>query len=405
MNMLTLRDRPKDRDRDRSSEAAVPRFERAIYLDHHATTPVDERVAALVLDAMVNTYGNPASVDHHIGDVAALAVADARRAVAGLVGAEADDVRFTSGSTEAIRVAMAMAKAEVGDRPLRIVVSRAEHKAVIEAAAALERVGAATIRWLGVDGVGDVNLSEVADTLEAGADLLCLMAANNEVGTIYPVEQVARLASSFGAAILVDATQAAGRIDINATGWNLDYLVLSAHKLYGPKGVGALVARDANRISVETLGGHEGTQNVPGAVGMGEACRLRMIERPMDEARITELRDRLQAALLAEVPDIVVNGSIVNRLSNNLHISVLGADNGAVTARLHRTVAISTGAACSSGSEAPSHVLRAMGLADALQHSALRISPGKFTTSDEIDRAAVMIAAAVQQVRAMGGGR
>jgi cysteine desulfurase len=375
----------------------------AIYLDYHATTPVDRRVAQVVLDAMVTTFGNANSVDHRFGSDAAALVLDARGSVAELVGAEADDVRFTSGATEAISIALRMAKADCPDRPLRIALSCAEHKAMIEAARLMEGAGLATLRWLGVDQRGRTALAELVEALRDGSDLLCLMAANNEVGTINPIEAAAGVAAQAGVAILVDATQAAGRLPIDVGSWGVDYLVLSAHKIYGPKGVGALVARGSNRISAAVIGGHEGTANVPGIAGMGEACRLRLVERDEDEPRIEALRDRLEAALLAQVPDLMINGDVANRLGHNLHVSALGADNGAVTATLHRSVAISTGSACTSGAQEASHVLRAMSLAPELQESALRISPGKFTTTDEVDCAAAAIAAAIRQVRAARG--
>ncbi len=356
-----------------------------------------------MLDAMTSAFGNSYSVDHSFGATAATLVDEARGSVAELIGAESQDVRFTSGATEAIRIAFRMALVECEGRPLRIALSRAEHKAVLVAAKMMERAGQATLRWMDVDDRARIDGSQLEDAIEGGIDLLCLMAANNEVGTIYPTKAVATMATRARVRILVDATQAAGRLEIDAIGWGLDYLVLSAHKIYGPKGVGALVAEGANRLSDDVLGGHAGTENVPGAVGMGEACRLRLLERDEDEPRISQLRDRLQEALLAQVPELVINGDLSNRLSHNLHVSAPGAENSAVTAALHRRVAIATGSACSAGAQEPSHVLRAMALAPELQESALRISPGKFTTMHEIERAAADIAEAIRHVRSAKG--
>jgi cysteine desulfurase len=197
----------------------------------------------------------------------------------------------------------------------------------------------------------------------------------------------------------VDATQAAGRIDLQAGAWALDYLVLSAHKLYGPKGIGALIGPDVHSSVADLIQGHAGTPNVPGVAGFGEAARLQQLEGATDEGRVTALRDRLQTALEATVPGLIVNGDPNNRLSHNLHICVPGAANDAVVARLRGKIAISTGSACMSGAQGPSHVLRAIGLPTALLDCALRISPGKFTTAEEIDRAGREIAEAIAGAR------
>ena len=270
--------------------------------------------------------------------------------------------------------------------------------------AASQRGGRANVRWIEVDGRGRVSLSDLEAVLGLGVDLLCFMAANNEVGNVYPICEAAKRATRSGTEILVDATQAAGRVDIQAHRWGIDYVVLSAHKLYGPKGVGALVAPDAQSATANLVCGHEGTPNVPGIVGFGEACRLRSFEMAEDECRIGALRDRLEARLRAAVPGLVVNGDLENRLSHNLHVSAVGAPNDAVVARLRRKVAISTGSACTSGAQGPSHVLRAMKLSKELQEGALRISLGKFNTVEEIDHAAAEIGQAIDAVRSAAGG-
>jgi cysteine desulfurase len=391
------------RSQSHPPEAAV--WSSPVYLDHHATTPVDPRVVKVVCRMMTETFGNPNSVDHLFGEAAAAIVEGARGDVARLVGAPPEHVRFTSGATEAIRIAIGIARANAAPTALRVAVSRAEHKAVLDTLSALERDGQAVLHWIDVDAMGRVSLSDVAGALSKGIDLLCLMAANNEVGTLHPVRQIADLAREAGVAILVDATQAVGRVPLDAADWGIDYLILSAHKLYGPKGAGALVGPEACTPVADHVCGHVGTPNVPGVAGLGAACQLRLAEASADEERIAMLRDRLEEALVEHVPGLVVNGDRANRLSNNLHVSAPGAPNDAVVARLRRRVAISTGAACSSGAQAPSHVLQAMGLPVALQDSALRISPGKFNTIDEIDRAAAEIATAIADVRMMMGTR
>ena len=371
----------------------------SIYLDHHATTPVDPRVAKVVLHAMTEAFGNANSADHQFGETAAALVANARESVALLAGADVLDVRFTSGSTEAIRLAVMHAHAKRPKAVLRVAMTRVEHRAVLDAVANAARTGLVEFRWIDVDDQARVSLDSIGEALTAGVDLLCVMAANNEVGTVYPISTIAAQAHSARAAVLVDATQAAGRLPLKAREWGIDYLAISAHKLYGPKGVGALIAPGAAREAADSLFGYAGTPNVPGISGFGEACRLRCLEMGEDESRIAALRDYLESTLLASIDDLVVNGDRNHRLSHNLHVSVPGVPNDAVVARLRRTVAISTGAACSSGAQTPSHVLRAMGLPAPLQEGALRMGLGKFNTRDEIDRAAAEIANAISAVR------
>jgi cysteine desulfurase len=371
-----------------------------IYMDHHATTPVDSRVADVVVNAMVKVFGNASSVDHSHGEAALDLVHCATAEVAALVGSEPENIRFTSGSTESIRFALGHAVAMHGHQKLRVAATMVEHQAVLDALRIAHRAGLVEVVWIEVDGEANLRPESLYAALEQGIDLLCVMAANNEVGTIYPIEQIARDAHGIGAKVLVDATQAAGRVDLRSQEWDLDYLAFSSHKIYGPKGVGALAVGEANVHSelTEHVVGHSGTLNVPGIVGFGEASRLMMLEGTEDEKRVRELRDRLEASLLAGLPGIVVNGNRMNRLSHNLHISLPGIPNDAVIARLRDRVAVSTGAACSSGAQTPSHVLRAMGLSDDLQDGAIRIGLGKNTTGVEIDRAGAEIIAAAREV-------
>jgi cysteine desulfurase len=243
-------------------------------------------------------------------------------------------------------------------------------------------------------------LEAVRRALESGMDLLCLMAANNEVGTIYPVDAVSREARARGCTVFVDATQAAGKIPLSVSACEIDYMALSAHKMYGPKGVGALVYAGSEGMTGRSPDGTgPGTPPVPGIVGLGQACRLRALEMEEDETRIAGLRDQLERSLCDAIPGLVVNGDRSNRLAGNLHISVPDVPGDAVIARLRRQVALSTGAACSSGAQEPSHVLRAMGLAPALQEGALRMGLGKATTGADVAAAASSIAAAVAAAR------
>lgn len=372
-----------------------------IYLDHHATTPVDPRVADVVLYAMTGAFGNANSIDHAFGETAGALIATASEAVADLAGSAPRNVYFTSGSTEAIRLGLAHAISRGRCSPLRVALTNVEHKAVIDAVLIAARTGQVKPLWIEVDAQGCLLADSLQTALHEGADLVCVMAANNEVGTIYPLPEVALRIRESGAAIMVDATQAAGRIPLHARDWGIDYLVISAHKLYGPKGVGALISpvEDLRTQISDLIWASEGTPNVPGIAGFGEACRLRNLEMADDEPRIAALRDRLQYGLTAAIPDMAVNGHLCCRLSSNLHVSVPGIPNDAVVARLRKSVAISTGSACASGAQGPSHVLQAMALPEELQEGALRIGVGKFNTEGEIDRAAKEITAAVASVK------
>ena len=370
-----------------------------IYLDHHAATPLDPRVADLLVEVQRIGFANPNSA-HAAGRSARRWIERARGEVASLVGAEPEDVRFTASASEALALALAYAMQD-GPRPLRVVCSPIEHPALLSALDVQERAGRVAVSWLSVDGQGRVQIGDLVAALP-GADLLCLMAVNNEVGTIQEVEQAARAAAAAGVATLVDASQAAGRMPLNAQAWGLDYLVLTSHKIYGPRGAAALVGSGlAHRTGPPEASGHAPTPNVVAIAGFGEAARLARAEGPRDEARIGELRDHLQRRLLEAIPGAVVNGDAGRRVAANLHISVEGAANDAVTAQLDPLVALSTGAACVSGVDQPSHVLQAMGLEPWRLDGALRISLGRFTTPEEVDRAADLIIAAVRKVRTL----
>jgi cysteine desulfurase len=315
-------------------------------------------------------------------------------------------VVFTSGATESINLAVQgflAARTKIGRA--RIVVSPVEHRAVLETCRVMARRGAAELVELHVDNRGRLDLDEIERVCAGGADLLCVMAANNEVGNVYPVSEIGAIAQRHGTEFLCDATQAAGKVPLSAEESGASYLALSAHKMYGPKGVGALVIRNSPRLRPLIFGGEQegglrpGTLNVPGIAGLGEACRLRRLEMEQDEPTIRRGRDHMQAVLAATVPDLVVNGDPENRLAGNLHVSIPGVPNQAIIARVRHRVAIATGSACSSGIEAPSHVLRAMHLPDPVVEGALRIGIGKFTSDAEINSATHLLISAVRDVR------
>ena len=377
-----------------------------IYLDNHATTPTDLRVADIALHHMLEGFGNASSVDHVFGDAAQRAIEVAGERVAELIGASDSRVVFTSGATEAINLAIQGLVRLTSDSsgPVRIVVSAVEHPAVLHTCEALTNQGLASVYVLDVDEHARIDVQELSHRCRNGVDLVCIMAANNEVGTIYQIAEIASVAHEHGALFLTDATQLAGLGAIRFTEWGLDMLALSGHKIYGPKGTGALVLTREVRLAPIIYGGaHQdgyraGTVNVPGVAALGEACRLRLAEGIKDARRIKKQRDRLQLLLQDALPTLSVSGDQSNRLPGNLHVSIPGIPNQAVIARIRKHLAVSTGAACSSGIEAPSHVLRAMRLDDAELAGALRIGVGKFNTDNEIERAARLLIDAVSEV-------
>lgn len=384
-----------------------------IYLDYQATTPTDPRVVRAMLPFFTDAFGNPSSVDHSHGDVADDAVQSARAAVASLVKADAEEVIFTSGATEASNLAIVGWTKEfvrINGRLARVGLSPVEHPAVLETCTSLQETGQAELVFFDVDRHGQLNLKDFQQRCTSGLDLVCVMLANNEVGTIYPINEIAELAHEHGAVVFTDATQAAGKLPCSAPCWGADMLALSAHKMYGPKGVGALVLRRGSKISPIQFGGEQeqslrpGTLNTTGIVGFGKAAKLRSLEMEEDESRIETLRDLLEQLILQQVPDAVVNGDRDSRLAGNLHLSFPHVPNQAITARLRNHVALSTGSACRSGIEAPSHVLRAISLPEELTMGSVRVSLGKFTTNRDVRTAAQLLADAVKDIQKVLSG-
>ncbi len=377
-----------------------------IYLDYHATTPVDPRVASVVMEYMLTEFGNASSIDHIYGDRAERIIKQADKQVADLVGAVPREVIFTSGATESINLVLqGLPKKSPIAHKLKIAVLPIEHKAVLDTCDALVKKGIAEMILLKVDRQGKLDLEHVETTCTQGIDLICVMAANNEIGTIYPMPEIGAIAQRYNAPFLCDATQAVGKIPINFRDWGITYLTLSGHKMYAPKGIGALILRKGYQLEPLIYGGGQqkgiraGTLNVAGIAGLGEACRLRQQEMLADEQAIAAKRDRLQSLLLESIPDLTINGDRLNRLAGNLHISVPNIPNKAIITRIRDQLAIATGSACSSGVETASHVLQAINLPTNLIEGALRISIGKFTTDAEIDRAANILITAVHSTQ------
>jgi cysteine desulfurase len=376
-----------------------------IYLDYHATTPVDSRVAHLVYHYMVDEFGNASSTDHDWGDRAEAAIKQAAKEVADLIGASPREIVWTSGATESINLAIQGSLVPNPMKPHRIGLMPIEHKAVLDTCRALEKRGWAELVYLQVDSKGRLDLNHLEQVCAEGLSLLCVMAANNEIGNIYPIQKIGRIAQHYGIPFLCDGSQAVGKIPVQFEEWGITYLAISAHKFYGPKGVGALAVRKGCHLEPLIFGGghqrgmRSGTLNVPGIVGLGEACRLRSLEMEEDERAIASKRDRLQNILLEKIPNLVINGDTKDRLAGNLHISFPGIPNSAVIARIRHKLAVSTGSACSSGVEAPSHVLQALSLPEEIVDGSLRIGLGKFTTDEEINSAAEILVEAIAEIQ------
>jgi cysteine desulfurase len=383
-------------------------MERVIYLDHHATTPVDPAVRDAMLPYFTEKFGNPSSTQHALGQEAAAAVEAARAQVAALVGAQPADIVFTSGATEADNLAV-RGLAQAAGRG-HVVTTVLEHAAVLEPCRTLERQGFAVTR-VEVDASGVVDPARVAGALRPDTILVSLMAANNEIGTLQPLAEVGALCRERGIAFHSDAVQAVGRVPVDVDAWNVDLLSLSAHKMYGPKGVGALYVKKGRRPRLRLApqaegGGQEkglrsGTLNVPGIVGFGEAARLAQEALAHGEPeRLGALRDRLFAGLRSRIPGIELNGAPSPRLPGNLHVSIEGAEAETLILSLGGRIGISSGAACAEAGGKGSHVLRALGLPDMRVYTALRFGVGRYNTPAEIDSVVESLAEAVVVARA-----
>lgn len=378
-----------------------------IYLDHHATTPVDPRVLAAMLPFFDQQYGNASSLHHAYGQVARSAVATAREQVARFLNVDPREVIFTSGSTEANNLAIkgSLAAAPAGSH---LIVNAAEHKSVLDVAARLSRRGV-EVTILPVTSVGCVDPQMIADALRPTTVLVCAMLGNNEVGAINDVAAIAQICAAKGVTFHSDITQAAGRLPLDLARDAIDLASLSAHKIYGPKGIGALIKRrSSSQRPMEPLldgGGHEhrlrsGTLPVPLIVGFGRACELIAQLGDGEFARLRELTSRLERGIRGQLAGVSVNGPapISSRLPGNLNLSFDGVDGEALMVRLKR-IAVSSGAACSSADPEPSHVLRAMGKSDALVKASLRFGLGRPTSMADIEVAIDEVVSAVRDLR------
>ncbi len=379
-----------------------------VYMDYNATTPCDPRVAEAMIPYFTKHFGNAASRTHSFGWQAEEAVELARESIAALIGAEPKEIVFTSGATEGDNLAIKGVFESYASKGNHIITCVTEHKAVLDTCKHIEKNGA-EITWLKVSSEGLIDLTELESAIRPTTILIAIMFANNEIGTIQPIREIGAIAKKHNILFFSDATQAVGKIPVNVIEDGIDIMALSSHKMYGPKGVGALYVRRKNpRVKLAAQidgGGHErgirsGTLNVPGIVGFGKAAEIAANEMKNDSIRLSILRDRLEKALL-NIDEIKVNGSVANRIPNVTNMSFKYVEGGALMTGLNKTIALSTGSACSSASMEPSYVLKALGLEDDLALSSLRFSLGKYSTEEEVDYVVERVKEVVGELRAL----
>ena len=378
-----------------------------IYLDHNATTPVDPRVVDAVTGVLRDQFGNASSV-HTFGQAAKSCVDDARSAVATLLGRRPQEIVFTSGGTEADNLAIrGVADAHVSTSRRHLIASAIEHEAVLNTFKALARRGWTT-SLLPVDSTGIVDPAALESAITDDTALVSVMHANNEIGTIQPIPELAAIANRHGALFHSDAVQSVGKVPVAVDDLHVDLLSLSGHKFNGPKGIGALWVRRGSRLTATATGGRQernrraGTENVPGIVGLGEAARLATEKLATEDARVGLLRDRLEAGILTVVPGTVVNGDCEHRVPNTTNISFDRVEAESLLIALDlEGIAVSTGSACSSGALEPSHVLRAMGFSPHRTQNAIRFSLGMANTADQIDRVVAVLPRVVEKLRSL----
>jgi len=363
-----------------------------IYMDCHATTQVDQRVLDAMLPYFSDKFGNPASRQHQFGWIAEEAVDSARSIIAKSIGAEAREIIFTSGATESNNLVLKGIADSWKHKGNHIITVSTEHRSVLDTCKKLEKSGT-EVTYLPVDKFGIIDLNRLVDFISSKTILVSVMTANNEIGTIQNIEEIGKICHSKGVFFHTDATQAVGKIPINVTSMNIDLLSFSAHKMYGPKGIGALYVRSANPKVKLTMqmdgGGHErgirsGTLNVPGIVGLAKAVEISTQSMADESERLKRLRDKMYIAFSTQIDEAILNGHPTDRLPNNLNISFLNVEDNALMMSM-KDIAISTGSACSTADPEPSHVLKALHLPQDRIHSAIRFGLGRFTTEEEVD--------------------
>lgn len=377
-----------------------------IYMDNHATTPMDPRVLEEMLPYFTQKFGNSASRNHSFGWEAEQGVEQARERIAKLVGATAKEIIFTSGATESDNLALKGVAEMYKEKGNHIITAVTEHKAILDTCKRLEKYGY-RVTYLPVKGDGLVDLEDLKRALDDKTILVSIMFANNEIGVIQPVEQIGALCRERGVLFHSDATQAVGKVPVDVNKMKIDLMSISAHKMYGPKGVGALYVRRKNpRVQISAMidgGGHErgmrsGTLAVPNIVGLGKACELCMQEMPEESKRLAALRDRLRSRIEKDLDEVYVNGSMEHRLPGNLNMSFAYVEGESLLMGIS-DIAVSSGSACTSATLEPSYVLKALGTGDDLAHSSIRFGLGRFNTEAEVDYVAAKMVEVVKRLR------
>jgi cysteine desulfurase len=377
-----------------------------IYMDNHATTPVDPRVLEAMLPYFTDRFGNAASRNHEFGWTAEEAVENARGQIAKLINATPKEIIFTSGATESNNLAIKGVAEMYREKGNHIITQVTEHKAVLDTCKRLEKYGY-EVTYLPVEKDGRINLDDLRRAITPKTILITIMYANNEIGVVQPIAEIGKIAKEKGVFFHVDGVQAAGKIPVDVQKDNIDLLSISAHKIYGPKGVGALYVRRRNpRVQLSAIidgGGHErgmrsGTLNVPGIVGLGKACEICMNEMPEESQKMLALRDRLKDRLFANLDEIYINGSMEHHLPNNLNVSFAYVEGESLLMGIN-DVAVSSGSACTSATLEPSYVLKALGVGEDLAHTSIRFGIGRFNTAEEVDYVADRVTEVVRRLR------
>ncbi|MGH7986637.1 MAG: IscS subfamily cysteine desulfurase [Candidatus Binataceae bacterium] len=380
-----------------------------IYMDNHATTPVDPQVLEAMVPYFTQKFGNAASRNHGFGWEAEEAVDKARNQIARIINAKSKEIIFTSGATESDNLAIKGVIEFYKDKGNHIITCVTEHKAVLDSCRALERQGKATVTYLPVDKYGMVNPDDVRAAITDKTVLITIMYANNEIGTIHPVAAIGRVAKEKGVVFHCDATQGVGKIPVDVEKAGIDLMSMSAHKIYGPKGVGALYVRSKGpRVRITPIidgGGHErgmrsGTLNVTGIVGFGQACEIAAAEMPEEARRLVELRNKLQAGIFERLDEVYLNGHPTERLPGNLNLSFAYVEGESLLMGVS-DIAVSSGSACTSATLEPSYVIRALGTDEELAHSSIRFGIGRFNTEEEVDYVTDRVSKEVKRLREM----
>ena len=377
-----------------------------IYFDNHATTPTDPRVVDAMLPYFTQKFGNAASRNHSFGWEAEKAVDNARKQIADLIGSTTKEIVFTSGATESDNLAIKGVAEMYAEKGNHIITAATEHKAVLDTCKKLEKHGY-RVTYLPVKADGLVDLDMLREAITDKTILITLMYANNEIGVIQPVKEIGKIAHEKGVLFHTDGVQAVGKVPVNVIQDNIDLMSMSAHKIYGPKGVGALyVRRKSPRVQITAQmdgGGHErgmrsGTLNVPGIVGMGEACGICQREMPEESKRLRHLRDKLRSTFERELDEVFINGSMEHRLPHNLNMSFAYVEGESLLMGIN-DVAVSSGSACTSATLEPSYLLKALGVGDDLAHTSIRFGLGRFNTEEEVDYVAGRVIEVVRKLR------